>query len=69
MATHITRRAITSSVMAGAAAIPASSLPAVALTSKIIRCGNRQGAYTVLFAIALGILTEISYSVRAQRGT
>src|SRR5262245_37380147 len=43
MATHITRRAITSSVMAGAAAIPASSLPAVALTSKIIRCGNRQG--------------------------
>jgi hypothetical protein len=43
MATHITRRTITSSVMAGAAAIPASSLPAVALTSKIIRCGNRQG--------------------------
>jgi purine-cytosine permease-like protein len=30
------------------------------------RCGYRQ-AYAVLFSIALGILTEISYSVRARR--
>jgi hypothetical protein len=34
------------------------------------RCGYRQGPiYAVLFSIALGILTEISYSVRAQQGT
>ena len=28
-----------------------------------------RGLYAVLFSIALGILTEISYSVRAQRET